>query len=364
MKPSKIYAVNLEQSALDQFEAAMALDTVVAGALMPDAHTGYTLPIGAVIAVKDFVYPSFVGYDIGCGMCAVPTDFKKKDIMDYATVIFNRIYREVPVGFAHNKRDTDWDWKDILHTEALANIFEKNGLKQLGSLGSGNHFIEIGCDETDRVWVVVHSGSRGIGHSVASFYMRLASGDGKAREGHYGFSTNSVEGHEYLMDQQFCLRFALANRYELILRVLSAIQHYCGGVADWQHLINRNHNHAEYKEGLWIHRKGATHAEDGMMGVIPGNMRDGTFIVKGKGNPDSLCSSSHGAGRAMGRKKAQDLLTLDQFKTDMRGVAAMVGLETLDESPRAYKDIHEVMELQADLIEVQHHIRPIINIKG
>ena len=136
------------------------------------------------------------------------------------------------------------------------------------------------------------------------------------------------------------------------------------GGADWEHLINRNHNHAEEKDGLWIHRKGATHAEDGMMGVIPGNMRDGSFIVRGKGNPDSLYSSSHGAGRVIGRKQAKRELDLEDFKLTMKGVTAMVGEDTLDESPMAYKDIFEVMRLQADLVDMIHHITPIVNVKG
>jgi tRNA-splicing ligase RtcB len=132
----------------------------------------------------------------------------------------------------------------------------------------------------------------------------------------------------------------------------------------WDALINRNHNHAVQKDGLWIHRKGATHAEEGMMGVIPGNMRDGAFIVRGKGNPNSLWSSSHGAGRVMGRKQAEREVNLDQFRESMVGITAKVEQGTIDESPFAYKDIFSVMDMQKDLVEVEHHIRPIINVKG
>jgi tRNA-splicing ligase RtcB len=364
-KPYKIYAEVLEQEALNQFEVAMQLDCVVQGALMPDAHTGYTLPIGAVVACKDMVFPAMVGYDIGCGMCAVPTTFSIEDIRANAKAIFDQIYLDIPTGFSHNQKDTEWVvWESIPHSEALDTIFSKNGLKQLGSLGSGNHFIEVGVDEENVVWFVIHSGSRGIGHAVASHYMRLASGDGKARDGFFGFDTNSLNGFEYICDLNFCLEFALTNRFEMLKRVEKAVQRTCTGVALFEDTINRNHNHVELKDGLWIHRKGATHAEEGMMGVIPGNMRDGSFIVRGKGNPDSLFSSSHGAGRVLGRKEAQRVLTMEDFSATMQSVVAKVNTDTLDESPFAYKNIFDVMKQQGSLVDIVAHVKPIINIKG
>lgn len=165
----------------------------------------------------------------------------------------------------------------------------------------------------------------------------------------------------------FCLAYALENRLGMVKRIEAAIRkQVCKGGAIWESLINRNHNHAEAKDGLWIHRKGATHAEDGMDGVIPGNMRDGSFIVRGKGNPDALCSSSHGAGRVMGRKAAKEQLDMVTFRKEMedRGIQARVEASTLDESAEAYKDIFEVMAMQRELVEVRHHVQPIINIKG
>lgn len=363
-KPYKIFAEVLEQGALDQFESAMQQDFAVQGALMPDAHTGYSLPIGAVVATKDFVVPSWVGYDIGCGMCAVPTTFEVVEVREAAKAIFDAIYRAVPVGFAHNQKPSSWEC--VLPTSPrTAEIFGRDGLRQLCSLGGGNHFIEVGADETERVWIIVHSGSRGIGHVVASHYMRLASGGEKAREGHFGLHVDSHEGSDYIKDLRFCLAFALENRRQIVERVASAIfgEVSCGD-AEFSQLINRNHNHAELRDGLWIHRKGATHAEAGMMGVIPGNMRDGSFIVRGKGNPDSLFSSSHGAGRVLGRKEAQRTLDMGQFQETMHGVVARITPETLDESPFAYKDIFNVMEQQASLVDIVAHVRPIINIKG
>lgn len=364
-KPYRIFAEVLEQEALNQFESAMQQPFVLRGALMPDAHAGYSLPIGAVVATEGVILPSWVGYDIGCGMCALPTSFNADEVRDKAREIFDGIYRAVPVGFSHNARNTEWAEGDSLpRTDRMQEIFGRNGLRQLGSLGGGNHFAEVGADETGKVWVVLHSGSRGIGHAAASHYMRIASGDGKAREGHFGFAVGSAEGRDYITDLTFCLAFALENRREMMRRIEAVLSAHCAGIGEWDALINRNHNHAEQKDSLWIHRKGATHAEAGMMGVIPGNMRDGSFIVRGKGNPDALWSSSHGAGRVLVRKEALRTLNMEQFTEAMSGVVALVTAETLDESPFAYKDIYSVMAQQADMVEVVAHIRPILNIKG
>lgn len=366
-KPYKIYADVLEEEALKQFESAMQMDFVVKGALMPDAHTGYALPIGAVVATQDVIVPSWIGYDIGCGMCAVCIDTPKNVVTENAKEIFDQIYRDIPVGFSHNKEPahyhyfeniSDFAKKELVDTQATEN--------QLGTLGGGNHFIEIGSDEQDRVWIVVHSGSRNVGHKIATHYMKRASGDGKAREGHFGLPVDSETGQNYLQDMAFGLDFALANRKEIILRSVKAISHALKAPVhlDGDYFINRNHNHAEFKDGLWIHRKGATHAEKDMLGVIPGNMRDGSFIVEGIGNPNSLCSSSHGAGRVLGRKEAKKTLDLSEFSSTMSNVIAKVDKDTLDESPFAYKNIFDVMKQQSELVQVKHHIKPIINIKG
>ncbi len=364
MKPYKIYSDSIDQKALDQFHSAMKQDFVVRGALMPDAHAGYALPIGAVVATDSVVVPAWVGYDIGCGMCAIETTFHPGDINDAAKEIFNRIYDVVPVGFNHNKKETNWDYSDIPRTATMDEIFSKNGLLQLGSLGGGNHFIEIGYGVDSSVWVIVHSGSRGIGHAVATHYMKLASGSTRAREGHFGLDVATREGRDYINDLNFCLEFALKNREEILHRVVSVISEFCQGSVVKKSFINRNHNHAELKDGMWIHRKGATQAEDGMRGVIPGNMRDGSFIVCGKGNPESLWSSSHGAGRVLSRKQAKESLCLDAFVRKMEGVTAKIDQSTLDESPAAYKNIFEVMKDQQDLVQVVGHILPMINIKG
>lgn len=366
-KKIRIFAEHIEQEALNQFHSAMELDFVEQGALMPDAHTGYTLPIGGVVATRGMILPSWVGYDIGCGMCALPIAVSNNDLKIHTDSIYREIYEQIPTGFAHNKKRSAWEYSHLPHTTALSRIFEKDGLNQLGSLGSGNHFIEIGTDETGTVWIIIHSGSRGIGHAVATHYMKLASKDGKAREGHFGFRTDSTLGEEYIRDMAFCLEFALENRKQMLKRILKIISRLLPTTKTgdpFSGLINRNHNHAELKNDLWIHRKGATHAEKGMLGVVPGNMRDGSFIVEGLGNPDSLWSSAHGAGRTMGRRQAKKNLSLDEFKKTMAGIKAKVTPGTLDESPFAYKDIYNVMDRQRTMVKILHHVRPLINIKA
>lgn len=374
MKKVKIYAENFEEEALEQFNSALELDCVTRAALMPDTHKGYTLPIGAAVESDQMVFPSWVGYDIGCGMSSLPTTFSINDIKWHSKEIFHQIYRDVPTGFTqHNKKQT-WDGLENFQcTHELGTRFiEGNALEQLGTLGGGNHFIEVGYDENDMVWITIHSGSRKLGHRTAERYMKIAAGQDpedrkKAKEGHYGFSVDSQLGQDYIMDLNFCLQYALQNRRNMIKLVEQSIYRIIGGGSgNWNDFINRNHNHAEDRlgDGKWIHRKGATHAEAGMDGVIPGNMRDGCFIVKGKGNPDSLYSSSHGAGRVLSRTKAKKTLDLDKFKADMNGITAKVEHSTLDESSYAYKNIFEVMDLQKDLVEVVTLVKPIINIKA
>lgn len=367
MKPHLLFGIDpvSEQATLDQFFDALSQDFVLQGALMPDAHLGYSLPIGAVVATDKVVVPSWVGYDIGCGMCALPTSFPAAQVREAATAIFDSIYQHVPVGFAHNREPVQWMSEMIPSEFMLALMKERDGWCQLGSLGGGNHFIEIGEDEFGNVWIITHSGSRGIGHATATHHMKLASPDGRAREGHFGFHVGTQHGHDYLVDHNFCLEFALANRREIVSRVEKVLrEHTSVGGGRWSQLINRNHNHVDHTRGMWIHRKGATHAEDGMLGVIPGNMRDGSFIVRGKGNPGSLYSSSHGAGRVLGRKVAKQVLSLNDFESTMEGVTARVTAETLDESPFAYKSIEDVMAAQSALVAVVARVRPIINVKG
>ncbi len=417
--PYKVYAECLEDEAQQQFLNVIKQPYITYGALIPDAHTGYTMPIGGVCSAKDMIVPQFVGFDIGCGMCAYKTDYTKEQIEQKADEIYEKIVERIPLGFKTHKNHQSLKI-DLPRTEYAEHILQSTGLKQVGTLGGGNHFIEVGYGADNKAWIVIHSGSRGFGHKIASHYMLQAyllknpsddkleaaiddfkernkkfkehnpEGFEKALEkftqkqklaiakaakidnikGIYPLDVNSQLGKEYIKDQKFALEFALENRKRMIAVIHDIMNEEFGGDFEFKcndetRFINRNHNHAEYdsKRGEWIHRKGATHAEEGMRGVIPGNMRDGSFVVIGKGNSNSLCSSSHGAGRVMSRKQAQKRISLEDFKASMQGIKGTVGENTLDESPFAYKDIFEVMKLQSDLVDIEEHIKVLINVK-
>lgn len=371
-KPYKIFTDPnfIEYDALEQFTDAMEQVFTRRGALMPDVHKGYSLPIGAVVETLGMVIPSWVGYDIGCGVCAAKTTFKVEDIKSYGRQIQDLIYENIPVGFAKRGsaplESTVIGTRLVGVTKDMKSIYnKKQGDLQLGTLGGGNHFIEIGVDDLGFVWIVIHSGSRGVGHGCATHYMKKASPTGKASEGHFGFDVSSQDGKNYVIDMNFCLDWALLNRKVMMDEVVRCINSLGIGGGIREEIINRNHNHAESKDGLyWIHRKGATHAEKGMFGVVPGNMKDGSFIVMGKGCEESLNSSSHGAGRLMGRSQAKKTLDLGDFEQVMGDIIAPVDHDRLDESPFAYKDIFDVMKNQEDLVEVIAHEKPIIVIKG
>lgn len=366
-KPYKIYADNIYYKALDQFFSAMRQPYVIQGALMPDVHAGYSIPIGTVIATQGMIVPSWVGYDIGCGMCAIRTSFQKEEIQENAQEIYQTLYKRIPTGKDHNPESVDWrNYRSHPKSRFLEGLYnDSQAGRQIGTLGGGNHFIEIGFDTGNQVWVVIHSGSRNLGYRVAAYYMAIAADWPKAKEGHYALPTKSEFGANYIRDMMFCIDFAKQNRKEILDRVLLTLAEFSSfGRPAWKTLINKSHNHAMYYDGMWIHRKGATDAVADTFGVIPGNMQDGSFIVRGLGNPDSLYSSSHGAGRVLSRSEAKKSLSINEFKNDMKGIVAPVLPETLDESPRAYKNIHQVIAQQKELVQVIDHIKPMIVIKG
>ncbi len=418
-KPYKIYAELIDEETQKQFEDVLKAPFVTQASLMPDAHAGYTMPIGAVCSCKDVIVPQFVGFDIGCGMCAYKTDFTKEEIESKAKEIYDQIIKKIPLGFKAHKNHQSFKC-DLDATDFAKTVLNSIGLKQLGTLGGGNHFIEIGYGKDNMAWIVIHSGSRGLGHKIATHYMieaylqknnpqdrasklieefenrnkvfkeknpnayekalnkyknkQLLALNKKLNpdniKGIWGLDVNSRLGKEYIKDLNFALNFALENRKLMIQRIVEGLNEVFDTTFEFKlddksRFINRNHNHAEFdeKRGEWIHRKGATHAKKGMQGVIPGNMRDGSFIVVGKGNNDSLESSSHGAGRVMSRREARNKLSMEDFQNSMIGITGTVDENTIDESPFAYKDIFEVMELQKDLVDVVEHIKVIINVK-
>lgn len=371
-KSYRIFGEELIDSAtIEQFRFALDADFARSGAIMPDGHLGYSMPIGGVIGTDGVLVPTWVGYDIGCGVMGVQTTYDPAEIVEYADYIYEQILTEVPVGFKHRKKPITWrSYATLPKTDWMHKMFMGNrGFNQLGTLGGGNHFMEIGIDEEQVVWLITHSGSRNVGHKTATHYIKKAHPEGKCKEGNHGFTVESKDGRDYFADMNLCLRFSNWNRQMIIEHMITAIDSIVeGGMRVAGSDINCNHNLAVYDKSInqWIHRKGATIATADTFGIIPGNMRDGSFVVRGLGNSDSLYSCSHGAGRTMSRKQAKKEIHIEKFVADMEGIYAEPRLATLDESPDAYKSISEVMKIQeeAGLVEVVSWIKPLINVKG
>jgi tRNA-splicing ligase RtcB (3'-phosphate/5'-hydroxy nucleic acid ligase) len=379
----KIFATNLDDIVLNQFKECISHDFTVDGALMPDAHFGYVAPIGAVLVTNKVVVPSWVGYDIGCGVIALKLNAPNllKKIKENVDLIHNMVAKNVPMGLGRinpeNKINpqTKEKFTKILrkleicpHNKDIYDYLKRKALSNLGSLGHGNHFIEI--DYTGReVWLIIHSGSRNMGHKVASKYMKAAM-NAKGEKGNvertFELNIDSTIGKEYLAVQEFLLEFALLNRLEIANEVVDGINKALDEKVNATLWTNKNHNHAQRigKTKKFIHRKGATPSKKNERGVIPGNMRDGSFLVVGKGNKEFLESSSHGAGRAMSKTQAKKTTTMKEFNKMMLGIKATVKEGTLDESPKAYKDIFKVLNEQKASVKIVKHLKPILNWKG
>lgn len=361
----------LEQEAQQQIYYNLNLPFLEKLAIMPDCHPGYLLPIGGVALLNNVISPNYVGYDEGCGMCCVVAPVDYKEILKTERgnkKIFDRIYEEIPVGF--NSRSENFfsypEFKSASGNKKLNQKVNSKLLSQLGTLGGGNHFIEIGKDGIDRLGVTVHTGSRNPGHSIADFYMKKSKMVDKDLPNGF-LHLGSDWGQMFLQDLNFALGYALANRKS----IMSCIFDILGFNKRDQNelfslMINENHNHAIVQDNNKVlHRKGATESAKGQLGVIPGNMRDGVYIVAGLGNEKYLCSSSHGSGRKGSRTWAKASISLDRFHQSMKGIVAKVDKETIDESPDAYKNINLVIEAQEGIVvDVLSHITPVINIKG
>jgi len=371
------YSINPEKEAIKQFKECYSQKFVTSAALMPDAHLGYAAPIGSVLITKGFVVPAWVGFDIGCGLIAVR--IKGKNILERikknTEKIYNQINRDIPIGVGeYNKGDisvkTKKEFEKILnkfekgeHDKNILQFLKSTARKHLGTLGGGNHFIEIGFYKKE-VWLIIHSGSRGIGHKVATKYMIKASGSKNNYEKTFPLDVKSQLGKEYLNILDFGLEYALLNRLEISYKVISSLEKVLGEKLKSELYVNKNHNHAIKEKELYIHRKGATPAKKGEKGIIPGNMRDGTFLVRGLGNPKFLNSSSHGAGRILSRTSAKQRITLKEFQESMEGIRGTISEKTIDESPMAYKNILDVMEAQKQSVKIIKHLKPLINWKG
>ena len=376
-KPIYDHSLDPQEKTINQFKQCASCDFVDAAALMPDAHVGYVAPVGAVLQSKEYLVPAWVGYDIGCGVTAAKIDVNKVNIERNADAIYNSVQNNVPMGKGKHNRYQDVSdqaqeaYEHILdrflrrpHHNNIKAFFEGSAIRHIGSLGSGNHFIEIDYDDEDNAWVVVHSGSRGVGYKVAKRYMERSAGTTKEYEATHPIHEESDLGKEYRNILDFGLSFASENRLEMVRKVARSLESALDRNVDWDVWTNKNHNHAVQEDGYYVHRKGATPAKEGERGVIPANMRDGSYLVVGKGDETFLESSSHGAGRTMSRTGAKDTIDIDDFKDEMQGVVGWVDKKTLDEAPQAYKDINDVLAAQQDSIDVKKHLRPLINWKG
>ena len=351
-------------------------------ALMPDAHLGKGATVGSVIPTLGTIIPAAVGVDIGCGMIAVRTQFTRDDLPSERTSVREAIERAIPLSAGgYNRKVVATAAPRIAELEALAeqagfdpSSYAGHWRVQLGSLGSGNHFIEISLDEQDRVWTFLHSGSRGIGNKIAQHHITVAAD--VARRYWIDLPDSDlaylVEGtpefSRYIRELRWAQHFALLNREEMMDRVIRQVSEWVGTPVQEQERINCHHNFTEsekhFGKQVWVSRKGAIRATEGEMGLIPGSMGDASYVVEGKGNPVSLNSSPHGAGRAYSRSAARKAFTVEQLREAMTGIEYRDTDAFLDEIPAAYKPIDQVMADAADLVTVRHTLRQIVNVKG
>jgi tRNA-splicing ligase RtcB len=346
-------------------------------AIMPDAHQGYGMPIGGVMATVDVIVPNAVGVDIGCGMIAARTT-SMADALDEHLLksIMGDIRQRIPVGFNRHRSPQKWSGFDKAPSIPVVQKEIKNARLQIGTMGGSNHFIEIQKDTNDRVWVMVHSGSRNFGLQIARHYNQLAvklnerssSPIPKSWELAY-LPLDHTGGRQYLKAMTFAVAFALANR-RLMLQRIGEILFDTAGI-EMETQVNIAHNYAvaekHFGKEVMVHRKGATRARKGELGIIPGSQGTASYIVRGLGNPDSFHSCSHGAGRKMGRKEARRKLNLEVEKqrlTDLGVIHSIRSKKHLDEAASAYKDISIVMENQTDLVEIVEELMPLAVIKA
>jgi tRNA-splicing ligase RtcB len=390
-----VRGVPLDESAQRQLENTARLPFVFKWiAAMPDVHWGLGATVGSVVATKGAIVPAAVGVDIGCGMAAVRTTLNASGLPDDLRGMRDAIERAVPVGFTagRGKRDTG-SWHDV--PERIAGAWEplaegyrrivarhpklsrsQSPAAQLGTLGSGNHFIEVCLDEEDRVWFMLHSGSRGVGNRIGSYFIERAREEMRRlvvnlpdrdlaylREGTEGFD-------EYVEALEWAQRYAAVNRRSMMASVVAAVGKTAGlpPFETTDEVVDCHHNYVareiHFGEDVLVTRKGAVRAAAGDLGIIPGSMGARSYIVRGKGNPESFTSCSHGAGRAMSRNEARRRFTVADHEKATAGVECRKDAGVIDETPAAYKSIDAVMEAQKDLVELVHRLRQVVCVKG
>ncbi|PNI10458.1 RNA-splicing ligase RtcB [Arthrobacter sp. AFG7.2] len=351
-------------------------------ALMPDAHLGKGATVGSVIPTLHAIMPAAVGVDIGCGMIAVRTQYSLTDLPKDRKKLREDIERAVPLSAGHNNRKVLATAEPrIAELKQLAagagfnpaQYVEKWDL-QLGSLGSGNHFIEVCADESDAVWLFLHSGSRGIGNKIAQHHIGVAQRVVTKSKTYLPdpdlayLEEGTPQFDRYIAELRWAQHFALLNREEMMDRVSAQFSRWVGGPVQELERINCHHNftrqETHYGKFVWVSRKGAIKAEHGDPGLIPGSMGTASYVVEGLGNPASLNSSPHGAGREYSRNAARKTFSLEELKKAMRGIEFRASEAFIDEIPAAYKPIDVVMQDAADLITVRHKLRQLVNVKG
>jgi tRNA-splicing ligase RtcB len=353
-------------------------------AVMPDCHYGKGSTVGSVIPTAGGIIPAAVGVDIGCGMIAVETIFNAGQLPDNLNSIEDGIERRIPLGAgAKNAKVTTSAAKRIKKLEQGAGGVEyrkySDWQEQLGTLGSGNHFVEVCLDEAQQVWLVLHSGSRGVGNKIASYHIKIAQKlmaerrvTLKDRDLAY-LPEETPEFREYMRDLLWAQDYALANREEMMDRAMTELSHTMYGEGGHEQAmtrqrINCHHNFTQlenhFGRDMWITRKGAIQMKQGQLGVIPGSMGTRSYIVSGLENPASYHSAPHGAGRRMSRNKARGMFTMKDLEASMQGVAARLRPSLIDEIPGAYKDIDQVMENSRELVKIEHTLKQIVNVKG
>lgn len=391
--------VPVESAAIDQLRSITKLPDVFKHvAAMPDVHVGTGSTVGTVLAMKGTVIPAAVGVDIGCGMIACRTSLKAEDLPDNLHKVRSEIEMMVPVGFDEHSTDrlngkghqntrtvinnqfknlkTGLDAIVAKHPgiDKMVKDAEKKARSQLGSLGGGNHFIELCIDENNDVWIMLHSGSRGIGNAIGRYFIELAQKDAEAnkivlpnkdlaylKEGTQHFD-------DYVEAMSWAQEYARRNRDAMLELVITALVRHLPAFKITKEAINCHHNYINeeehFGENVIITRKGAVSAQVGELGIIPGSMGAKSFIVEGLGNVDSFCSCSHGAGRKMSRSAAKKKITVEEHAIATAGVECRKDEGMIDESPAAYKDIDDVMLSQTDLVKVVHTLKQVLCVKG
>ena len=386
--PVKIFTDDIEPSAYQQLLNMSQMPFIHSHiAAMPDVHCGIGATVGSVIPTKGAIIPAAVGVDIGCGMNAIRLSIKADQLPDNLRGLRSAIERDVPVGFNMHKYDAVPDSTVRALSHGLSSIWEKHPklknkqkqpyqtwIRQLATLGGGNHFIELCLDENDDVWVMLHSGSRGVGNAIGRYFIELARRDMEKiqmnlpdRDLAY-FKEGTSHFNDYIEAVGWAQDYAMTNRREMMKLVLNVLKKRLPNFKVTKEAINCHHNYVSeehhFGEQVFVTRKGAIRAGEGEYGIIPGSMGAKSFIVKGKGNPSSFCSCSHGAGRVMSRSKAKRLFTERDLAAQTAGVECNIDKSVIDEIPAAYKDIDKVMANQTDLVDVVHTLKQVVCIKG